>query len=141
MSEYEYGPVRKIYQAETKALRNGDVEAVVSTQSPDRVGDVIKANGWQLDNYRKSGAPVLLSHDYHLPPIGNAVRIEVDGTSLSAVTRFHEKTQLSRDLAILARDGSMRSWSVGFDPLEPPEARIVDGVHKGYIFNKQELLE
>lgn len=132
---------RKFYVAETKALKNGDIEAYVSTESIDRVGDIIKAKGWNLDNFRKTGAPVLFSHDYSLAPIGKAIEIEVQRKGLWAVTRFHEKTQLSRDLAMLARDGDMKSWSVGFNAIEAPEPRMVEGVFKGYIFNKAELLE
>ena len=132
---------RKFYVAEMKALKNGDIEAYVSTETIDRVGDVVRAKGWQIDNYIKTGAPVLFSHDYSQPPIGKAVDIQVQRKGLWSITRFHEKTQLSRDLAILARGGDMRAWSVGFAALEEPERRTEDGVFKGYIFNKQELLE
>jgi HK97 family phage prohead protease len=132
---------RKFYVAEMKAMKNGDIEAYVSTESIDRVGDVVRAKGWQIDNYIKTGAPVLFSHDCSQPPIGKAIDIQVQRKGLWSVTRFHEKTQLSRDLAILARGGDMKSWSVGFSALEEPERRMEDGVFKGYIFNKQELLE
>jgi len=132
---------RKFYVAEMKTLKNGDIEAYVSTESIDRVGDIIKTRGWHLDSFKKTGAPVLFSHDYSQPPIGKALEIEAQRKGLWAVTRFHEKTQLSRDLAILARGGDMTSWSVGFAALEEPEPRTEDGVFKGYIFNKQELLE
>lgn len=133
---------RKFYVAtEMKSLRNGDVESYVSTESIDRVGDIIKAKGWQLDAFKRTGSPVLFSHDYSQPPIGKAIEIEIQRKGLWAVTRFHEKTQLSRDLAMLARDGDMKSWSVGFNAIGDPEARTVDGVFKGYIFHKAELLE
>src|SRR5262245_43570674 len=133
--------VRKFYSAEIKAHRNGDIEAYISTESVDRVGDIIKAKGWHLENYVKTGSPVLFGHDYNQPPIGKAIDITVQRKGLWAMTRFHEKTQLSRDLALLARDGDMKSWSVGFNPLEPPETRTEDGIFKGYIFHQTELLE
>ena len=134
--------IRKFYVAEMKALKNGDVEAYVSTETIDRVGDVVRTKGWNLDNYKKTGAPVLFSHDYGQPPIGKAVEMEIQRKGLWSVTRFHEKTQMSRDLAMLARDGDMKSWSVGFNPIEPPEMRKDEkGNFLGYIFNKQELLE
>jgi len=134
--------VRKFYVGEMKALKNGDVEAYVSTEAVDRVGDVIRSKGWQIDNYKKTGAPVLFSHDYSQPPIGKAIEIEVQRKGLWSVTRFHEKTQMSRDLAKLARDGDMKSWSVGFNPLDAPEQRKDEkGNFLGYIFNKSELLE
>jgi HK97 family phage prohead protease len=134
--------VRKFYCAEMKALKNGDVEAYVSTEGVDRVGDIIRAKGWDIANFKKTGAPVLWGHDYSQPPIGKAVEMEVQRKGLWSVTRFHEKTQMSRDLAMLARDGDMRAWSVGFNPMEAPEMRKDDkGNFLGYIFNKSELLE
>lgn len=134
--------IRKFYVAETKALKNGDIEAYVSTEAVDRVGDVIRAKGWLLDNFKRTGSPVLFSHDYSQPPIGKAVEMEIQRKGLWSVTRFHGKTQMSRDLALLAREGDMKSWSVGFNPAEPPEMRKDDkGNFAGYIFNKAELLE
>lgn len=131
---------RKFYVAETRALRNGDVESYVSTEAIDRMGDVIKAKGWELETYKKSGSPVLFGHDQD-KHIGNAVEMEIQRKGLWSVTRFHEKTQMSREAAILARERLMPGWSVGFQPTEKPEERMVDGVFKGYIFTKQELLE
>lgn len=135
-------PIRKYYVAsETKALKNGDVESFVSTEAIDRMGDIIRASGWQLDNYRKTGSPVLFGHDQR-DLIGTAVEIEVQRGGLWAVTRFHEKTQRSREYAALAREGIMKSWSVGFDPMEKPNIRKDDdGNFLGFIFTKQELLE
>jgi len=134
--------VDKYYVGEMKALKNGDVEAYVSTEAVDRVGDIIRAKGWQLDNYKKTGAPVLFGHDYNRPPIGNAVEMEIQRKGLWSVTRFHGKTQDSRDLAMLAREGIMRSWSVGFNPLDEPEMRKDEkGNFAGYTFNRSELLE
>lgn len=137
----------KFYVAEMKAHKNGDVEAYISTETPDRVGDILKAKGWVLDNYRKTGSPVLFGHEYgitfggHIPHIGNAVEMEVQRKGLWSVTRFHEKTALSREAALLARERLMPSWSVGFNPLEPPTTREEDGEVKGFIFGRQELLE
>lgn len=134
--------IRKFYVGEMKALKNGDVESYVSTEAVDRVGDIIRAKGWDIGNFKKTGAPVLFGHDYSLPPIGRAVEMEIQRKGLWSVTRFHEKTQMSRDLAMLARDGDMKSWSVGFNPLEPPEMRKDEKDNfAGYIFNKSELLE
>src|SRR5882724_10393964 len=120
--------ITKVYPAETKALKNGDVQSVISTEAIDRVGDTIIAKGWEIDNYIKTGAPVLFSHSYDTPPIGKSVDIRIQGKSLVSITHFHEKTQLSRDLAILARDGDMRSWSVGFNPTREPTSRTENGI-------------
>jgi HK97 family phage prohead protease len=138
---------RKFYVAEMATARNGDVESYISTEAIDRMGDVIVAAGWQLDAYRKSGSPVLFGHEQGLtaagiPHIGNAVAMEIQRQGLWSVTRFHEKTQLSREAALLAREKLMPSWSVGFTPLDRPDVRKSDdGEMLGFIFKRQELLE
>lgn len=141
-------PAPKFYVAESKALKNGDIESYVSTEDPDRVGDVILASGWDIENFRKTGSPVLFGHHYGITPgggiplIGNAVEMEVQRKGLWSVTRFHEKTQLSREAALLARDGHMPSWSVGFDPKSQPEVRKGEkDEFLGFIFKDAELLE
>ena len=139
-------PEVKVYVAETKTLKNGDVEAFVSTEDVDRVGDIIRVKGWELDNFIKSGSPVLWSHgsgsDAH-PPVANAVAMEKHRKGLLSVTRFHGKTELSRDLATLYGNGLMKSFSVGFQPLERPTQRKSEETEEfqGYIFTRQELLE
>lgn len=142
-------PIRKFYVAETKRLKNGDVEGYISTEDVDRVGDIVTAAGWELDNYRKSGSPVLFGHVYTMTPaggiphIGNAVEMEIQTRGLWSVTRFHEKTQLSQESAVLSRAGLMPAWSVGFEPRERPTVRKDEETDEfqGYIFTKQELLE
>jgi len=140
--------VFKFFTPETKTLKNGDIEAYVSTEAVDRMGDIIRAKGWELENFKRTGAPVLIGHEYwvtaggHIPVIGNAVEIEIQRKGLWSVTRFHEKTQISREAALLAREKIMPNWSVGFQPLEAPESRTDEnGNFKGFTFTKQELLE
>lgn len=137
---------RKCFVAETKTLKNGDVEGYITTESVDRMGDIIRAKGWELGNYKKTGSPVIYGHSDKITPlgiphIGNAVQMEVQRKGIWSVTRFHEKTQVSREAAILAREKIVPNWSVGFNPLETPEQRLVNGELKGFIFNRQELLE
>ena len=50
------------------------VDFVASTEDVDRDGDVIRVQGWDVDEYRKN--PVILwAHDYSLLPIGKAVKV------------------------------------------------------------------
>lgn len=144
----EDGMVIKAYAAdEIRATKDGDIEAYISTEAVDRVGDSIPSKAWEVANYRKTGSPVLAFHEYGLvggqvPVVGNAMKVERDKTGLLAVTRFHGKTQLSRDLEALYRDGHMRSFSVGFRSLQPPDVLKDDNDRfTGYKFTKVELLE
>lgn len=139
--------VIKAYGAETAVTKDGDLEAYVSTETVDRVGDSVPVKAWELDNYVKTGSPVLAFHEYGLvggqvPVVGNAITIEKQRKGLLAVTRFHDKTQLSRDLHALYRDGNMKAFSVGFRSLQAPDM-IKDDQERitGYRFTKVELLE
>lgn len=140
--------IRKAYVAEEiRANKDGDIEAYVSTETVDRMGDVIPAKSWDLDNFIKTGSPVLAFHEYGLvggqvPIVGNATRIERTRKGLIATTKFHKKTQLSRDLEVLYRDGHMKAFSVGFRTLAPPDViKDDEGRFTGYQFTKVELLE
>lgn len=112
-------------------------EAIASTETPDRHGDIIKQDGWVLDSFLKN--PVLLwGHDYHSPPIGKVIDIRVEDNKLVFKAKFPEEGvyELSDTIYRLFKEGILKAFSVGFIPLEWEEKK--DG---GYIFKKQELLE
>ena len=114
-----------------------------ATRSVDRYGDIIRASGWQLDNFRKN--PVLLfAHDSRQPPVGQVPSIEVVGTELIADCLFRPEgdSQLSDDVWRAVEGGFLRAVSVGFSPTGPVN-QLVDenGNWTGYEFTSQELLE
>lgn len=116
---------------------------VASDESVDRYGDIIRASGWQLDNFRKN--PVLLfAHDSRQPPVGQVPSIEVVGTELIADCLFRPEgdSQLSDDVWRAVEGGFLRAASVGFTPTGPVN-QLVDsaGNWTGYEFTSQELLE
>ena len=51
----------KVVRAEVKSIdeARGEVEAVVSSERPDRSGDIIRQGSWELRNFKKH--PVLLA--------------------------------------------------------------------------------
>jgi len=109
--------------------------AVASTGVEDRMGEVVKADGWVLDNFLKN--PVLLfAHRYDLPPIGIAKNIMITGESLTFEPMFHDLTELAREIKSLffADPPIMRAFSVGFIPLEFDPKNMS-------IITKSELLE
>lgn len=114
--------------------------ATISTDSVDRMGDVIDQEGWDLASYRKNPV-VLWSHDYSIPPIGKAVDVRVINGRLKATTKFAMETQLGREVYALYRGGYMSAFSVGFKPLEWKPLKGPDGESKGLRFLKSELLE
>jgi hypothetical protein len=94
---------------------------VISTDEIDRHGDVIVADGWKLDSYRKN--PVFFwAHDYARPVIGKAVDIWVEPHSFMAKIQF-APTEFAQEVAALYETGYQRGVSVGFKPLSYEERR------------------
>ena len=139
----------KVYRPEvTKVLdeANGLISAVVSTESKDRDGDVIKAEGWNLDNFNRHSV-MLANHDYHSlkSQIGTWEKMEVVGDTLQGVAKFfigkgNEEADWAFELAKMKK----LAFSVGFipdmDKAVPLHKDDAFGV-RGMEFNGQELLE
>lgn len=131
------------------------VEAIISSESVDRMGDVIRQAGWQLKHYMKNPV-VQWAHDYSQPPIGTAESMEVIdpqrdqkkvskkiGAYLKAVTRFAE-TDFAEEVFQLFLQDVLRAFSVGFIPKEWDQIFEGEGDDKhitGLEFTKQELIE
>ena len=116
---------------------------VASDESVDRYGDIVRASGWQLDNFRRN--PVLLfAHDSRQPPVGQVPSIEVVERELIADCLFRPEgdSQLSDDVWRAVEGGFLRAASVGFTPTGPIN-ELVDpaGNWTGFEFTSQELLE
>lgn len=108
-----------------------------STETEDRERDVIRATGWQLENYKKN--PVFLwAHDYTVPPIGRALDVRVVDKQLVFDIEFPVKGlyPLADTVYELYKGGFMKATSVGFQgkEFEPRQGG-------GTLYKKQELLE
>lgn len=110
---------------------------VASTEVVDRYGDVVKQDGWELENFKKN--PVMLwSHNYNEPPIAKIVNIEIRDGKLMFEAQFPEKglNELADKVFELYKAGFLNAFSIGFLPkeYEPNE-------HGGYTYTRNELLE
>jgi HK97 family phage prohead protease len=133
---YKSAPVQR-------AESDDELVIVASDESPDRLGDVIKVDGWELGAYRKNPV-VLWQHKAGEPPIGRAERVWTHAKQLLARIRLApEGTSAVVDTLrkLLAAD-MVRAASVGFRPIKEPtpirdrEERLV-----GFEFDGTELLE
>jgi HK97 family phage prohead protease len=113
---------------------------VISTDEVDRHGDVIVAQGWQLDSYLRN--PVFLwAHDYARPVIGRAASVWKEPHRLLAQMEF-APTKFAQEVAFLYRNNYQRGVSVGFKPVVYEERRNEKtGAFLGIRFLEQELLE
>lgn len=121
---------------------------IASDETVDRYGDVIRANGWDLSNFRQN--PVLLfGHQSRALPVGKVPNITVNGTRLIADAEFMpEGMSDAADQVWRAVDGGfLKAASVGFMPTVEPNMiwAADDPNHQdwptGYEYVGQELLE
>ena len=104
-----------------------------STETADRVGDVVKMAGVDLENYKKNPI-ILFNHDYD-KPIGKALDVQVIDSKLIFKIQFAD-TDFGREIYYLLKNGYMNASSIGFigKEYEPND-------FGGLTFTKIELLE
>ena len=116
---------------------------VASDETVDRYGDIIRANGWQLDNFRKN--PVLLfSHKSRDLPVGRVDPIAVEGTRLIAHAEFMPEgvDPFADTIWQMVDQKFLSAVSVGFMPLASPNPMFDENQHlTGFEYIAQELLE
>ena len=137
--------IRKLERPEIKALGDGHFSIVVSTETKDRDGDIIRVAGWNLENFNKN--PVLLdSHRYDSVTdiIGQWVDMQVKNKQLVGTAKFDVGQGLpAADRAHALAEQGRLATSVGFIP-EMAKAKELtggDSFFSNFEFNGQELLE
>jgi phage head maturation protease len=139
----------RVYRAAeiTKTDKPRTVSFVASDETVDRYGDIIRASGWDLKQYKKN--PVMLfGHDSRSPPIGTT-DVRIEGTQLLADATFLPEgvSDFADEIWRIVDAGALRAMSVGFLPTVMPKAIWADddpeheGWPTGYEFDGQELLE
>jgi len=131
--------IRRTLDIEIKSISDEErtLEAVASDETKDRYRDIIRADGWDLKNFKKN--PVLMfGHDYRQPPIGKVIDIGVRDKKLVFKAKFAtaEEYPFADTIFKLYKGGYMKAFSVGFYPKEWKD--LEDG---GREYLKQELLE
>lgn len=126
----------KTFISETKKAKaedTGTFEMIITTEDVDRMGEVIKADGWDFSHYMKNPV-VLWGHDYKLLPIGVTERIEkIDGNRIKAYGKFAPASAnpMAQQVRQLYDLGIQNASSVGFMDLE----------REGNVITKAQLLE
>jgi hypothetical protein len=111
---------------------SGSFEVVITTENVDRYGEVIKLDGWELENYMNNPV-VLLSHDSSQPPIGIATGVVSRDGKMIATGKFAPASAnpVAQQIRQLYDLGIMRATSVGF----------IEKEREGNLITKAELLE
>lgn len=125
----------------TKAVEPTDdaniIKFVITDETVDRYGDIVRANGMVADNYLKNPV-VLMHHESHggdLPP-AKCIKLEIVDTSVVATVEF-DTDATAQEILRKIKGGFLNCVSIGFCAIEWEENKE----SKGLIFNKWELYE
>lgn len=124
----------------------------ITDESVDRYGDIVRAKGVRLDNYKKNPV-VQFAHNYEEPPVGVSLKtwFDKETNSVMAWPMFiddrHDTTGRSELVYRLAKANIMRACSIGFVPIDVynpgnTEERTKIGLGDyGVEFKKCDLME
>ena len=124
----------------THAGALGGMEFVLSDATPDRFGDIVEVNGWELAQFKRN--PIaLFAHDKQFP-IGKWENLRVSDDDLRGDLVLAPKGTSPRidEIRRLVDADILRAVSVGFRPLESAPINIKDP-WGGERFIKHELVE
>jgi hypothetical protein len=124
------------------------VEFVITDETVDRYGDVIRIDGWETDDYEKNPV-VLWAHSHYDPPVAKAVSLDVlkKKKQLRSVAEFtpRDLNPFGYMVFEMFRQRFMNAVSVGFLPMEyafVSESTDAERARRGGIdYLKQSLLE
>ncbi|MGZ6316309.1 MAG: HK97 family phage prohead protease [Anaerolineales bacterium] len=110
----------------------------MSDATPDRYGDVISADGWDLRNFSKN--PICLWNHHSDIPIGTWENIRVQDGALRGHLKMAPAGTSPKidELRALIEANILRAVSVGFVPLE---SKPRPNSNRGELYLKQELIE
>lgn len=95
------------------------IEFVITDESVDRENDIIKIDGWDLDEYKKNPV-VLWAHSSRDLPVGRAVTLERNLDTLRSVAEFtpRDLSPFGHMVGRMYKEGFLNAVSVGFRPTE-----------------------
>lgn len=150
----DFGDTRKAKPGVRKARAAGGIvhkahsstvnglEFILSDETPDRLGDVIASNGWEVSEFKKN--PIALFNHSPNFPIGKWVNLRVEKGSLRGHLELAAEGTSPRidEIRKLTEAGILRAVSVGFRPIESQPRKTKSGVLTGgEHFLRQELVE
>lgn len=133
-------PAAIVHKEVALTLKDDEMEFVVSEESEDRAGDIVRVSGWELENFKKN--PVVLYR--HLGEQIGLAKVWTAGKQLLSRIKIFEAgtTELVDGVRRIIAQGGLRAASVGFRRTKPAIVRRdAAGNFLGEEFVGQELLE
>lgn len=117
-----------------------ELEFIATDETLDRYHEVIKLDGWELEEYRRN--PVVPdSHRYDSIAflLGNSTDLQIKGGKMHNRVRFAMDNPLGAMAYRMAKKGFIHSESVGFIPKEWQRGKTDEEPNVTYV--RQELIE
>lgn len=116
------------------------MEFVLSDETPDRMGDVISAEGFELTSFKKN--PIALFNHLASFPIGKWTNLRVEHGALRGHLQLAPEGTSDRidEIRRLIEADILKAVSVGFRPIQSQPRRVGEKV-VGEHFLRQELVE
>ena len=133
--------IHKLFNSKIKATNKDRVlEFTITTETQDRDGEVVKAEGGLFDNYVKNPV-VLWAHDYQSLPVGKSISIMKKGKNTVSEVEFptKEEYEYADTVYKLCKAGYLNTVSIGFIPIEVEKGK--GEKEPSRIYTKWELLE
>jgi HK97 family phage prohead protease/HK97 family phage major capsid protein len=120
------------------------MEFILSDETPDRMGDVIASDGWDIAHFKKN--PIALFNHRADFPIGKWHNLRVEKGALRGHLELAPKGTSPRidEIRALVDAGILQAVSVGFRPIESRARKATDKAMIDFVgehFTKQELIE
>lgn len=91
------------------------IKSIISTENPDRVNDIIRADGMGMKDFRNN--PVVFQDHDRAQPIGKNLYIKTtkrdDGVKALVAKTVFAKTRAGLERLWLHKEGFLNAWSVG----------------------------
>jgi hypothetical protein len=100
---------------------------IITTNSIDRVGDILNVSGMILDEFEKN--PVIF-RNHQKPAIGRSIKIERDNSKIISYAYLDGTNEISRETKASIDAGTLRTASIGFEPTEWEDKSLDDESRK-----------
>lgn len=110
--------VKALLRSEIKKVGENEYEFIMSDETIDRDGEVIKVDGWDLKNFKKNSI-LLWGHRHDIPGIGVVgAAVKQDGKLVAKKVRFATEGiyELADTVRGLVDDKVLKAVSVGYIP-------------------------
>lgn len=117
------------------------IEGLANAATVDRANELISPKAWDMDNFKKN--PIVLFNHGHDPqfgymPVGYAMDVRATDEGLyTKIKLSNSNTEKIRAVRDLVEEGVLKTFSVGFEPLDGTKAD--NGNHQ--VITKAQLIE